>query len=337
MAYVEWLRVKKTLIVLGIVLATLFLVAVVVRVSVNGKMNADTWTKVTDSSDRVSTRTLPDGGVETTIVAKGGSESTTVITDHGWNGKHIKITDPQGRFHRSDRIPPKFNLGPVLVHRDGDTTIEIDTNGPLDVGMLFGWSVLIGLIIATCLGAPLARENDRLEVAWTKPIDRIAYALQLYGVDVVGILAALTLSVICAIAMYSLFQAPHLTITAAGALKMGISIAAGIAWYAMFSALTSWMKRGHGAFLGIAWPVGLFVPGLALIPLEFNPVGQAFHWVFKTISYIDPLAYLRLEFNDHGHALGLASLDDPIKLGILVLLALVYAGAGLIEWRRVEA
>lgn len=335
MAYVEWLRVKKTLMVLGIVLAVLFLVAVVVRISVNGQLHAETWSHMAGFGTHVTTQALPDGGIQTTIVDRGGT--TTVVTDYGWGGKHVVITDPKGMFDRSDHLPRNFNVGPVVVHRDSATMMEVDTNGPLDVGMLVGWSALVGLIIATCLAAPMARENDRLEVAWTKPIDRTMYALQLYGADIVGIVAALIVTAVCAILIYALFQAPHLTITAEGAWKMGISIAAGVAWYGMFSALTSWMKRGHGAFLGIAWPVGLFIPGLALIPLEFNPVGQVFHWVFRTISYIDPLAYLRLELGQNGRALGLAALDDPTKLGILILLALIYAGVGLIEWRRVEA
>ncbi|MDQ2991867.1 MAG: hypothetical protein M3R30_03470 [Candidatus Eremiobacteraeota bacterium] len=337
MAYVEWLRVKKTLLVLGIVLAVLFLIAVIVRISVDGKMHADSWASMAASSTHVSSKVLPDGATETTIVEPGSRGKTIVVADHGWDGKHITVTDPKGMFSHSDNMPRDFSIGPTQMHRVDNTTETIDTNGPLDIGMLFAGVTLLGLIIATCLGAPLARENDRLEVAWTKPIDRTMYALQLYATDIVGIVASLVVGVVFCIIAYSLFQAPHLTLTADGAWKIALSIVAGTAWYGMFAAITSWMKRGHGAFLGISWPVGLFVPGLALIPLDFNAVGQVFHWIFQAISYIDPIAYLHLGVGTSGRVLGLAALDEPLKLGILALLALVYLGAGLIEWRRVEA
>jgi hypothetical protein len=336
MAYVEWLRVKKTLIVLAIVLGALFVIAAIVRVSVSNQLNADTWTKVAGPNTQVSTTKLADGATQTTILDKSDGSSTTV-TDRGWYGKHVVISSPSGGLDVERHGSHTMSFGPIRVQRLDNKTAEFDTDGPLDIGFLFSIVTLVGVIIATCLGAPLARENERLEVAWTKPVDRTLYALQLFGVDAVGIIASLVMMVIFSIIVMSLFQFPHLTLTGDGAWKIALSIVASVAWYAMYVAITSWMKRGVGAALGISWAVGLIVPGLALLNLNFNAVGQMFHWVFATIAAIDPLAYLHLAFGGGGRALGLAALDEPVKLVILVALALVYFVAGLIEWRRVEA
>lgn len=335
MAYVEWLRVKKMLLVLAIVLGVLFVIAAVVRVSVNQQLNADSWLHLSSGSHATS-KALPGGATETTIVE---GDKTVVVTDHGWAGKHIveTTTKPQTVDGKKQR---NVNIGPFQVHSISPTRTELDTDGPVDVGKLFGFLVLFGALFATILAAPLARENERLEVAWTKPIDRTLYGIQLYGVDIVGIIAGMVMIEIACIAAYSLFQAPHLTISATGLWKIAIAIAAASTWYAMYAALTSWMKRGFGAFIGVAWPVGLFVPGLALIPLNGTTIGQIFHWIFRVLATVDPFAYLQLSIGMTSRQTGLTGLpglDDPIKLGILLLLALVYAGAGLIEWRRVEA
>lgn len=334
MAYVEWLRVKKTLIVLSIVLGALFLIAVVVRISVDGQLNSDNWVKMAGSRAQVTSKTLADGAVETTIVdpARG---SSTVVTDHGWFGKRVVVTETQGEMNRDVRRP--MAIGPVRVQRLDRNRVQIDTNDSIDVGMLFAYLTLFGAIIATVLAAPLARENERLEVAWTKPIDRTLYALQLYCVDLAGIVAAMVMMAVACIAAYALFQLPHLTITADGAIHAVVAIVACAAWYAMYAAITSWMKRGFGAAIGIAWPVALIVPGLALLPIGGTAVGAAFHWFFQIISYVDPLAYLHLSVGVTRHDTGLAGIGEPLKLLILAALALVYAGAGLIEWRRVEA
>lgn len=332
MAYVEWLRVKKTLIVLSIVLGALFLIAVVVRISANsefgpGRLNS----MIGDDATVVSTQAVP-GGTRTVYKTKGGD--TVTVTDRGADGVSGIVTGPS-----VDEKKPKnrhVRVGPFSM-TSSKSEVDFNTNGPIDVGMLFSYLTLFGAIIATCLAAPLARENERLEVAWTKPVDRTLYALQLYGVDMIGVLASMLMMTVACIAAYALFQLPHLTISADSALHALVAFVACAAWYAMYAATTTWMKRGFGAVIGIAWPVGIFVPGLALIPMMGTAVGATFHWVFQIIAVVDPLAYLHLTMGVPRHDIGLAGIDEPLKLLILAALALVYGVAGLIEWRRVEA
>lgn len=332
MAYVEWLRVKKTLIVLSIILGALFLIAVVVRISANeqfgpGRLNS----MIGDGATTVSTESVP-GGTRTIYKTKTGD--TVTVTDRGPDGVSGVVTGPTVNEKKPKH--EHVRVGPFSM-TSSKSEVDFNTNGPLDVGLLFSIVALIGVIVATCLAAPLARENERLEVAWTKPIDRMLYALQLYGVDLVGIAASLVMSVIAAIAMYALFQTPHLTLSGDGVWHIVLSFTCCAAWYGMYAGLTTWMKRGVGAVLGIAWPVALITPGLALAPLQGTPAGNLFHWIFQAIATIDPLAYLHLgTVGTHGE-IGLAALDPAVKFGILALLALVYGAAGLIEWRRVEA
>jgi len=332
MAYVEWLRVKKTLIVLSIVLAALFLIVVVVRISANSEFGPGRLNSMIGSGATVvSTQPVPGG---TRTVYKAANGDTVTVTDRGADGVSGIVTGPTVDAKKSKN--QHVRIGPFSMTAS-KSEVEFETNGPLDVGMVFAYLTLFGAIIATVLAAPLARENERLEVAWTKPVDRTLYALQLYGVDIAGILAAMLMMLVACIAAYTLFQIPHLTLTSDGALHALAAIVACTAWYTMYAALTSWMKRGFGAFIGIAWPVGIFVPGLALIPMTGTAVGATFHWFFQIISVLDPLAYVHLTSGIPRHDIGLGGIDEPLKILILAALALVYAGAGLIEWRRVEA
>jgi len=334
MAYVEWLRVKKTLIVLSIILGALFVIAVVVRISVNNEFGEGRISRmIGDGATTVSTQSIP-GGTRTVYKTKNGD--TVTVTDRGADGVSGVVTGPSVGDMKPKRGHEHVRVGPFSM-TSTKSEVDFETNGPIDVGMLFAYLTLFGAIVATVLAAPLARENERLEVAWTKPIDRTLYGLQLYGVDIVGVIAAMLAMLIACIAIYTLFQVPHLTITADGALRALVAIVACTAWYAMYAAITSWMKRGFGAFIGIAWPVALFVPGLALIRMGGSAVGTAFHWVFQIIAVVDPLAYLQLSMGAPRHDLGLAGIDEPLKLAILAALAIVYFAAGLIEWRRVEA
>jgi len=335
MAYVEWLRVKKCLTILAIVLAAIFLIAVVVRISVNGAMSGMTdWQQEVGGDAIVSTTRLPDGSTRTTYTDRKDG-STVTVTDRGYDGKHIHIVDRHDRHRSTFKMA---HVGPLLVERGAKNgEYDIDTNNTLDIGFVFSIVSIIGLIVATSLAAPLGRENERLEIAWAKPIDRTLYALHLYGVDAVGIAASLAMSAIVALLCMALFQLPHLILTPGGVWRIVLSLVLGLAWYAMYAGLTSWMKRGIGAVIGLAWPVGLVVPGLALAPLQGSSVGSAFHWIFQVIAAVDPLGYLHLtEVGEHGN-IGLYGLDDVTKFAILAAMIVVYAGIGLIEWRRVEA
>jgi hypothetical protein len=205
--------------------------------------------------------------------------------------------------------------------------------------MSFGYFVVFGavvaLIVATMLGAPFARENDgHLEVALTKPIDRIGLALMTIGVDAAGIVASLAVGTLFGIGLHTIFFPPWITFHVYDAIAIVFGVIAPLSWYAMLAAATSSMRRGYGAILGIAWPVAAIVAGLSLVDPNDNALAALIHTVFWTLSRIDPLVYMHVNTEE------MSMTADPTWLPRLAMLAILAAGYGVAavaQWRRVEA
>jgi len=205
--------------------------------------------------------------------------------------------------------------------------------------MAFGYFIVFGavvaLIVATMLGAPFARENDgHLEVALTKPIDRVGLALMTIGVDATGIVAALAIGTLFGIGLHTIFFPPWITFHVDDAITIVFGIVAPLAWYAMLAAATSSLRRGYGAILGIAWPVAAVVAGLSLVDPNDNSLAALIHGTFWTLSRIDPLVYM------HFQAVDMKMGTDQTWLARLTMLAILAAGYGIAavaQWRRVEA
>lgn len=87
---------------------------------------------------------------------------------------------------------------------------------PLEAGRVSmiridGWEVIIGstilsLLFATIVGLNLAAENDgHLEIAWTLPISRAAFALRVFGADLLAMLLAIVVTSIVAIGLVDVY------------------------------------------------------------------------------------------------------------------------------------
>jgi hypothetical protein len=219
--------------------------------------------------------------------------------------------------------------------------VTLPTHGHMEGNheMSFGYFVVFGavvaLIVATMLGAPFARENDgHLEVALTKPVDRISLALMTIGVDAVGIIAALAVGTLFGIGLHTIFFPPWITFHFVDLIMIVSGLIAPLSWYAMLAAATSSLRRGYGAILGIAWPVAAIVAGLSLIDPNDNALAALIHTVFWTVSRIDPLVYMNFE------AVDMKMGADPtwlLRLTMLAVLAAGYGVAAVAQWRRVEA
>jgi hypothetical protein len=205
--------------------------------------------------------------------------------------------------------------------------------------MSFGYFVVFGvvvaLIVATMLGAPFARENDgHLEVALTKPVDRASLALMTIGVDALGIIAALAIGTLFGVGLHTIFFPPWITFHSVDLIVIVFGIIGPLSWYAMLAAATTSLRRGYGAIIGIAWPVAAIVVGLSLLDPNDNAMAALVHNVFWTLSRIDPLVYMHLNFQDMNIT------ADPTWLPRLTMLAILAAGYGvaaIAQWRRVEA
>jgi hypothetical protein len=247
------------------------------------------------------------------------SRSATVIVDSNHAGTAIPNPAP----HRSTKLGYYANEPFVM-----------DIATPLALGVLFAW------VVATILGGPLARENDgHLEIAWTKPASRTAYALSVMAVDAVGILAALAIGTALAVVVILLFAVPQPVIMANTFPAIAVAILAGLAWYAMCAAFTASLKRNWRAIPGLAWPAAFILLSVALVgaAVDSNPVLKGIHVLITVVNYFNPLLYSLIS-NEDGVTRVPAPLGSPILSAVaLMALIAIYVGASLVQWRRVEA
>ena len=188
MAYVEWLRVRNTLRILGIVLVALILLSGVVRLSVGHGIESGSW-----------------------------SISTSATSTHA------AATSTQPR-HASP------TTSSTKLHTTGN-----------DLLVPAGFASFIALILGMVFGKPLALENEHLEVVWTKPIRRSRLALQIFGVDVLGILATFAAGFIATMIVIAMWGPWTLFLQPGDWPKVIVMIAAPIAWYALLACATASM------------------------------------------------------------------------------------------------
>ncbi|HEY5257059.1 MAG TPA: hypothetical protein VIJ12_01625 [Candidatus Baltobacteraceae bacterium] len=335
MAYVEWLRVRNTLRAYAIVLLVLFAGALVVRVAVNSEMRGNDWeSQANVAGAHIVTSKLPDGSEQTVIDTPKNGGTHVIIREDGRGGKTVSVTE-----RGSARSGVRSMHGSFTT---GNAQHEL----PVDLGYLLAFAAFPALIFATILGAPLSRERENhLEVVLSKPVSRASYALEVVLVDIAAIIGSIILSTIFMLASVVIFVLPTFYISDNTWWLFGLALAAPICWYAMYLGLTTWMKRGRGIVIGIAWPVAMIVPGLSLLGRgSTNGMVQVFHAVVSGLAAIDPLTYFQVT-GASGHIAmqsslnlgGLLSLPLPTRLGIIVVLALAYFAAGFIEWQQVEA
>ncbi|MDE2481323.1 MAG: hypothetical protein KGN02_03940 [bacterium] len=340
MTYVEWLRVRNVLRVVAIVLGALILIAGIVRLSVIRMGSVDDMIHhvQTEPGTKKTVSTLPDGTIETILVAPDGKR--IVVDDHGYDGKHIVITGPS-----KDKSTDTNHLllGSLRIDQSSDgkeTRTTVDTNSVTPFFFILGFAEFVGLIVATVLAAPFARENDgHLELALTKPIGRAEFALRTMGVDALGIVAAGALSIVAQIVIQAIFQIPHYDFGGLTLFAVMMSVVLPLAWYAMLNAATASMRRNYGALLGLAWPIAAVITVFANLTLGGSIVGNIVHAIFWALSRLIPLSYASFT-PSHRVAMGAVNVGDPdffSRFAIICALLVVYGALAVWQWRRVEA
>lgn len=338
MNYVEWLRVRNCLRIAAIILAVLVVLAVILRVSVARYMSTEAWIAhmALNAGSKETHTVLPDG-TKRMILDDPADRTHVVVDDHGYAGRHIVITEPSSREHEEHS---HANVGSIQVSesRHGDlTTTVVDTNGAVPMMYYMAIADLAALVVATILAAPLAREIDgHLEIALTKPISRVRYALGVIGVDVVGILAASFLTIVALYLCQLLFESPRLDFSGINARAVAMGLALPLAWYAMLCAATTWLSRAYGAVQGFAWPVAIFIGILAAIQPN-NTVALFVHDVAWVISRLDPLSYVSVAQPALNGSISYADSNFAFRMSIEVLLFVVYGALAVWQWQRVEA
>jgi hypothetical protein len=335
MNYVEWLRIRNCVRMTAIILAIMVVLAIILRISLARNMSPESWISrmTSEPGTKITHSVLPDG-TKRTLIYDPTDNSHVIVDDRGDAGQHIVVTEPAGHAH--EEHSDFSHIGNIVSSHTsgGTTTTTIDTKGSVPMLYYMAFADVVALIVATILAAPFAREIDgHLEVAMTKPVSRVRYALGSIGVDAVGILAASLLTIVALYLCQLLFGSARLDFTGINARAIVMGAALPLAWYALLCAGTTLLSRSYVAVLGFAWPVALLIAGLTQLEPN-NIVALVVRNVAWALSRLDPLTYVK--FAEHSES-SYSGPDFGARLSILVLLFVVYSAIAVWQWQRVEA
>ncbi|MDQ6929525.1 MAG: ABC transporter permease [Candidatus Eremiobacteraeota bacterium] len=348
MYYVELLRVFRALRIVVLILLAMPAIAFVVRAEAGPHWSAAVEGMQFSATARRSSKQLADG-TRLTIVRDDAEH--TVFIERSSPGV-VDITVYEGKNLNPSVLPALTGRQQL---RKGATHHEhggmLFTEGTLPNGVTFTHYVnsryvpidiflviagMIGALFATIIGGSLSKENDgHLELAWTKPASRSAFAFAMFGIDAAAILLVTALTVLVGLtitAIYTGFPVPTSTSDTPGNVLMAILFP--IAWYALGQALSASLRRA-GLILGVLWIAALGAIGLLAVD------NQLLRVTLRVLNTINPLAYYSSR-NGHPATFNNASLNllpatqlfDILGLSAIIIVAIV---ASLFQWRRLEA
>ena len=338
--FVEYLRATRCLRIVGIILAVLLLIGGVFRLSLLNHHSPQAYIVNLENSPtaHVTKTQLPDGSTRT-VVDDPQKRTHAIIVQKG-RAFRMDVTEPSSEMRAQHDT---MSFGSFNMNEDkhgGMSHVTLSYNGSADISWagLFVASVLMGLLVSTMLAAPLAKENDgHLELAWTKPVSREAYAFAAFGVDIATIVLSQLLCIAVALICILMWTVPTITLGSGGWTLIGLALVIPIAWYACLTAFSASVKRGPGMVIGLGWFAALVVPSVMAATDEIkSPLAQAIHVVFQTLAYLDPIVYFP---SSHGHS-GFHGNLIPSLGGALLAVAILtvfYIAVAVLQWRRVEA
>lgn len=339
MNYVEMLRAFRGLRVIAILLALCLLAAVIARLSLSGQHSPETMIRSIQSKPgAIVGRSVLADGTKVTKVDVPSEQTHMIVRQNTRIGTEVTIEETRNRAMAGRRHGNLFGNSNYNDIGFGRELIRIQYNPVIPFEFPLAFTVLTGLILATILAGTLARENDHLELAWTKPVSRERYALMAITIDMGAIVAGFLLTLVVATACIALFTAPVYAWSHASLATIGFALLGPIAWYAMLTAASASLKRGLGAVIGISWPVAIVVTSLATGPVGTSAIAHVLYATFHFLNYFNPVGYLShlsAHVSDPGDIFVASS---PVTgLLMLLLLTIVYVAAAVVQWRRVEA
>jgi hypothetical protein len=253
----------------------------------------------------------------------------------------MDITQPESNVKA--RSHDVVSMGSFSVNENthagmSHATVTYRKGGDVTWSGLFVFSVIMGLFAATCLAAPLAKENDgHLELSWTKPVSREAYAGATFLIDLAAIWIAQLACIAVGLVVMLMWFVPSISLGTGGWALIALSLIVPFAWYACLTAFSASVKRGPGMVIGMGWFAALIVPSVmgATAGID-SPFWQLVHAIAKGLSYLDPIVY----FPSFGRGGGMhGNLFNSLATAVpaLAILTVVYIAVAVLQWRRVEA
>ena len=339
--FVEYLRAARALRIAAIFLGVCLALGLAFRLYFINGTAPDAYATSFERSPtaHVTRTTLPDGAVRTVVDDPARHVHAVIVRRNG--GFEMNLSQPAGVKGSGHSGVVMGNASSYTRTERGVayTTMIYQPGSNMLWGVLFLISAGMGLLIATILGGPLAKENDgHLELAWTKPVSRELYALAGFAADAVAIVASQLLTIVMILIASAMWAVPHLRFEDGAAGRIAVALLAPLAWYAFLTTISASLKRGPGTAIGVAWVIAIIVPAIgsavATHAAAGEPVLQALHAVLATLTYLDPVAYIWFPRNeDLVRFAGTASSAAVWVAG----LAVAYVVLAIAQWRRVEA
>jgi len=199
--------------------------------------------------------------------------------------------------------------------------------------LLFAIAGVVGTIFAGIYGASLSSENQgHLEVAWTKPVSRVRYALTNMLADYGGAVAAFAITLLTAVLVIATIGLiTNLFIDRDAWFNLVRFLALPLAWLGLVQAATASLREKSGTVSG-----GIWVAAIALLGLEIVDLPGIWHGIVAFLNFFNPLNYSGYETDSSGHLVAsISSLEADIVA--LVLLGVVGMLIALAQWRKLEA
>ena len=336
--YVEYLRARRAMRVVAIILGVLAACAIGLRIYLIGSHSPEDVARALEQSPtaHVTRSTLADGTAESQV--DDPQRGVRAVIDRRNGRLNMTISEPR-RLYRA-QTSKMLSMGSERenVTESGNMVKATITSGgedKFDISALMAFSMIIGLVTATLLGAPLAKENaGHLELTWTKPVSRSQYAWAAIGVDSLSIVLAQCATVLVVLLCALLFVIPQIVL--GSALIAGIALAAPLAWYALLTTLSASARQGPGLVIGLSWVAAIVVLAVAHATSGAqSTIGIAVHAVAQALAYFDPLAYA--SFSDGGLVRNGVVTTAAEAFVALCTLGILYLVAAVLQWRRVEA
>ena len=344
MDYVAALRGRRLMIATAIVLAVALLVSAVIRMAMPHSLASDlSFDNMAHEKGAIVTHTILPNGAKKTVTVLPKKHTRIVAIDRGYLGGTVTITRPARKGERPTKPTHGFSfaISSTTKTKDGIHSSSIRLGGRTDLGFFSVFAIFVGLIVATMRALSFASENDgHLEMTFARPVSRELVALRIVATDMLTIVATEALTIVAGIAGLAMYVFPSLAISPYTAAVLLAAVLIPMAWYGMLLCATASMKRGYGIVVGLAWPIALGLPGVASIQSSL-PFLRGIQVLSATLMHIDPLWYLHaVTINSDESMKDLASVwsrsTDTALLSVAIL-AVVYIGAAMLQWRRVEA
>jgi hypothetical protein len=196
---------------------------------------------------------------------------------------------------------------------------------------IFAVAGFVAAIFASVLGCCLASENaGHLEIAWTRPASRLAYAARLMLVDVGGILAIFAFTVLACI-IHGVAWRHAMPFDADAWPTLGRFIMDAMAWFALVAGLTASVANRAGAIAGFSW-VGALVIGI----MGHFHIAPLIDVLVRLLNFINPIVYLSFTVDTGTTGPAVAFTGPVAAIGLTTMIVLGICAA-LWQWQRLEA